>query len=136
MSKLNGGEYRKFLSFFSEAYPELRKKFPEIIPYNFIEDGAVIFQPKTVTNEEWKEFRRIEFNWLMENGFIENNPEIPMLPIEGGTCFIPINSVISLIALDENTTRVTFRLSNGLEDTADIIENIKVVGKKLRQTGY
>lgn len=136
MKKLNGIEYDKFLNYFSESHSELRRKFPETIQYNFVNDGAVIFQPKTITNDEWKEFRRIEFNWLMDNGFIENNPEIPMLPIEGGTCCIPVNNVIELVALDENTTRVTFRLSNGLEDTADIIENIKVVGKKLRQTGY
>lgn len=132
MSKDITTVYRDFLNYFSKEFPLLRSKFPTPIPFNFLKAPYGVQRPETVTEDEYEDFKRIEFNWLLENDVIQSSPDNPMfLLTKQGHTTLRIAEIESIEAIDNKRTRVVTNETKGLSFTFEINENIESVKNRL-----
>lgn len=132
MSKDITTVYRDFLNYFSNEFPLLRSKFPTPIPFNFLSVPYGVQKPVTATEDEYEDFKKIEFNWLLENDVLESSPDSPMfLLVRQGHTTLSIGEIESINAIDSKRTRVITNEAKGLSFTFDINENIESVKKRL-----
>ena len=124
--------YGEFLNYFSKEFPLIRSKFPTPIPFNFLKAPYGVRRPETVSEEEYEDFKRIEFTWLLENDVIQSSSDKPIfLLVKEGHTTLTIGEIENIEAIDNKTTRIVTNESKGLSFTFDINENIESVKKRL-----
>lgn len=132
MSKDITTVYGDFLNYFSREFPLLRSKFPTPIPFNFLNSPYGVQRPEAVTEDEYEDFKRIEFNWLLENDVIQSSSDRPIfLLVKQGHTSLSAEEIESIEAIDNKTTRVVTKEKNGLSFTFDINESIGSVKNRL-----
>ena len=124
--------YGDFLNYFSKEFPLLRSKFSTPIPFNFLKAPYGVQRPEAVSEDEYEDFKRLEFQWLLENDVIQSLPDRPIfLLVKQGHTSLSAEKIKSIEAIDNKTTRVVTSGKNGLSFTFDINESMESVKNRL-----
>lgn len=133
--KIDEGGYLEFLEYFKKEYPLLRERFPKQIEWSMLSLPYGVWKPDNMSDEDFDEFRRIEFEWLLENGYIPKyDSEILFVtPLPNNEVHITIDpkQVIRVIKQTSNTTNIIVVGNSNIEVSYIVVGNIDYVNSKL-----
>ena|SRR5436190_1146119 len=120
--------YPDFVKYLNINFPAIRAKFPGTMPCRFDKAPYGTQRPANISETDWQEFLRIEIDWLRDNDV--TSKELFRL-VGTGLTSLSSENIVSLEAIDNKTTRVVTKESDGLDHTWDINEDLQSIKQRL-----
>ena len=129
---ISEGGYVDFIKYFKITFPDLAKKFGGEIVWSFLDGHTGTIKPSDMSREDFDEFRRIELEWKIENGYMTQYVGAPVfvVVISGLTTISP-QQINFIRKLTDNTTTISINEIDGKEYVFDVVGNIDYVNKKI-----
>jgi hypothetical protein len=134
--KIDEGGYLEFITkFFPKHFPSLRAKFPSQIEWSMLNAPYGVRRPYEMSVEDFDDFRLVEHEWLLDNGYIAKDAIRPsFVNMVYGITIIPLPdvSIDSVIPLDDRTTIINVTaLNDNVPHSYSVVGNIDFTNRKL-----
>jgi len=131
MKHLEDGGYIEFINYyFPKNYPDLRAKFPDQIKWSLISPPYLVQKPETMTFEDFDQFRLIELEWLIENGYQPKSTSAPLFVTpRSGVNTLQSSEVRNIEKITDSITSIIISNASGVQ-TFEVIGNVNYVYKK------
>ena len=133
MKNISEEGYADFVKYFKINFPGLTVKFGGDIEWSFLNGQSGVTKPSDMSREDFDEFRRIEYEWLIENEYVVQYKGRPSFKlVVNGIADINTNTILWKKELTDNSTSICVKEADGKEYVFDVVGNIDWVNNKIR----